>query len=102
MNLRHPPAEGLPCSEPLTVFSSETIMTKTTFWRYLRPALAALGLSTLVAGGGLREDEIDCEQAAAHLEECCPGFHAGAVLRCEYDDGCGIILPDLSIDDSQC
>ena len=77
-------------------------MNKTKLWRYLRLALAALGLSTLMADGGLREDEIDCEQAVAHLQECCPGFARTETLQCEYNDGCGTIDPALSIDQSLC
>src|SRR5262249_2143923 len=68
---------------------------------WIRAALACLGLSTLIAGGGLRQDELDCEEAVAHLQECCPNF-AGATLACEYSDGCGVTEPALSIDESHC
>src|SRR5205807_2031037 len=37
--------------------------------RWLRAGIACLGLSTLIAGGGLRQDELDCEQAVAHLQD---------------------------------
>jgi hypothetical protein len=75
---------------------------KTKKWRFLRLALAALGLSTLMADGGLREDEIDCEQAVAYLQQCCPEFSQNETLQCEYSDGCGVTQPALSIPESQC
>jgi hypothetical protein len=69
--------------------------------RWIRTAIACLGLSTLIAGGGLRQDELDCEQAVAHLKECCPDF-VGATIACEFSDGCGTTDPALSIDESHC
>jgi hypothetical protein len=77
-------------------------MNTTKRWRLLRFALAALGLSTLVASGGLREDEIDCEKAVAYLQGCCPGFAQSETLACEFVDGCGVIDPALSISQSEC
>jgi hypothetical protein len=55
-----------------------------------------------MASGGLREDEVDCEQAVAHLDECCPGFSWGSTLRCEYVGGCGSTVPGLTVEESQC
>ncbi len=77
-------------------------MNKTRRWGLLRLALAALGMSTLMADGGLREDEIDCEEAVAYLQQCCPGFAQTETLQCEYFDGCGVIEPAISIPASQC
>jgi hypothetical protein len=71
-------------------------------WRFLRFALAALGLTALMADGGLREDEIDCEEAVAHLQACCPGFTQTETLQCTYSDGCGVVEPAISIPQSQC
>src|ERR1700761_6019438 len=70
--------------------------------RWLRRAVAVLGLSTLVANGGLRQDELDCEQAIAYLQGCCPDF-GGATVACSYDSGCGTTVSTaLSIEESQC
>ncbi|MFT3764260.1 MAG: hypothetical protein QM820_01870 [Minicystis sp.] len=68
---------------------------------WIRAVVAVLGLSTLVAGGGLREDELECEQAVAHLQSCCPGFET-AQIRCVYSDTCSLTLPALSIAESEC
>ncbi len=70
--------------------------------RWAMRVVAVLGLSTLVADGGLRQDEIDCEQAVAYLQGCCPDW-AGATVACTYDSGCGSTTETaLSIDQSQC
>jgi hypothetical protein len=71
-------------------------------WRFVRLALVLVGASMLMADFGLREDEIDCEKAVAWLQSCCPGFARAETLRCEYDSGCGVTEPAISISDSQC
>ncbi|WP_394847329.1 hypothetical protein LZC95_07665 [Pendulispora brunnea] len=55
-----------------------------------------------------RGDVISCEEALAHLADCCPGFDPGRV-RCEYnyDEGCAggstqVEHPTLDSDESQC
>jgi hypothetical protein len=51
---------------------------------------------------GIRQDEFDCENAAAHLQECCPGFRA-SMLSCTYSSqGCSTTFPELAIADSDC
>jgi hypothetical protein len=37
--------------------------------------------------GDMREDEFLCEEAHAHLTDCCPGFKTAPGV-CEYVDGC--------------
>jgi hypothetical protein len=70
--------------------------------RWIRRGTAVLGLTALIAGGGLRQDEIDCEQAVSFLQGCCPDW-AGATVSCVQDTGCGTsVSPALSIDESQC
>lgn len=72
-------------------------------WRApVRAAVAVLGMLSLMASGGLREDEVDCEQAVSHLDECCPGFTWASSLRCEYYGGCGTSTPGLSVEESNC
>jgi hypothetical protein len=64
--------------------------------------LLVLALGALVCCVGIREDELLCEEAAAHLASCCPGFDAGA-LGCTYSTGCGTTTyPALGIDQSKC
>lgn len=64
-------------------------------------------LTVLLAGAvvccvGIREDELLCEEAAAHLASCCPGFDVSS-LSCSYNSGCGsTTYPALSIPGSQC
>lgn len=71
-------------------------------WRWIRRSAAVLGLSILVAGGGLRQDELDCEQTVAYLQGCCPDSHTWT-LACVSDRGCGVSTdPVFSIDESQC
>ena len=79
----------------------------------------ALGISLLLACGGsgdekddnnFREDVIECEDALARLEKCCPSFDA-TVVRCQYDyaknTGCGStsvdsVKPAFTTDESHC
>jgi hypothetical protein len=78
-------------------------MKKTKRWSLLRLALAALGLSTLMMDcNGVREDEVDCEQAVAYLQQCCPDFAQSETLQCDYSEGCGVTEPAISIPQSQC
>jgi hypothetical protein len=49
---------------------------------------------------GFREDELECEEAAAHLSACC---NAALDLSCTFvDDSCDSIYPDLSPSESRC
>jgi hypothetical protein len=62
---------------------------------------AVLG-SAVVCCAGIREDELLCEEAAAHLNTCCPGFEVTS-LACTYQSGCGsTTYPALSVAASQC
>jgi hypothetical protein len=73
-----------------------------TAWRWARRALCILGLSALVADGGLRQDELDCEEAVSYLQGCCPDF-GGATVACVHDVGCQTgVETALSIEESQC
>ena len=73
------------------------------------PLVIVLTLSSsLVRGTGFREDEVVCEEAVAHIADCCPDFDPqagpeGARVSCEYDESaCDARLPDLSADESAC
>lgn len=69
-------------------------------WLSLASPLLILFLVT--GAGGLREDELACEEAAAHLQKCCPKFRPQSI-SCQYDTGCGSTeYPSLSTDDSKC
>ncbi len=73
-----------------------------TRWRLLRLPLAVLGVSTLMAHGCLRQDELECERAVAQLEECCQGFAANQAIHCTYSEACGVVTePDISVPYSQ-
>jgi hypothetical protein len=53
---------------------------------------------------GIREDELACEDAVSHLQECCTGFGA-TNIDCTYEPGgCDSSpqYPALSIDESAC
>ncbi len=50
----------------------------------------------------LREDVFLCEDAVAHVQQCCP-FNA-AQVQCTFAEGCGspATTPQLSIDTARC
>ncbi len=54
-------------------------------------------------GFGFREDELQCEEAAAHLQDCCPGLDVSQ-LDCFYHEGCAgeSTGPVLSSDAARC
>ena len=88
-------------SNPLQDFSST---------HPVRFALAIAGIIALVfaCGDALRQDELDCEEAVSHLQQCCPNFDSSEIA-CVYDDhgdqGCNATpptLPDISSSQSQC
>lgn len=67
------------------------------FW-----AASALLLTSFGFANALREDELECEQAVAELEACCPGF-VSAAINCEFSVGCGTTTyPALTLRESQC
>ena len=62
----------------------------------------------LVIGGGIpavqgfREDEVECEETADYLAECCPGFDPGTI-GCTFSRGCtSQTRPVLSPSESRC
>jgi len=68
----------------------------------IMPVVVLLGLGVRrEPQPGLREDEVECEEARAHLIDCCPTF--GSNLACSYVDN-GVCdaptYPDLSSDDA--
>jgi len=69
----------------------------------LRTCLALVaGLLLPLACGLIREDELECEQAVAHLLDCCPGFDARRLV-CMYEGGCGsTVYPSLPLEESKC
>jgi hypothetical protein len=54
-----------------------------------------------LAGGCIREDEFECENAVAHLQQCCAHFDAKAI-ECSYVTGCGTYYPQISAAESRC
>jgi hypothetical protein len=64
--------------------------------------LAFGALSTLTAESGIRKDELRCEEAKKHLQECC-GFDSH--LDCHYyEGGCDEqpTYPQLAVEQSEC
>lgn len=67
----------------------------------LRAALLAWILGPLTCSG-IHDDELSCEQAAAHLRGCCASFDP-ASLRCSASSSCGgNPNPELGLDQSSC
>ncbi len=54
--------------------------------RSLVVALILLSFTVHCVGDGLREDELECERAAVHIAECCPGTRSIG-WACGYIDG---------------
>lgn len=56
------------------------------------------GVFLLASGGpravGFTEGEFECEQAAAHLQGCCPDLDVTAI-NCNEQSGCGEVRPAL-------
>jgi hypothetical protein len=59
----------------------------------------------LVLACAIRQDEFVCEDAAAHLEACCQGFHASNI-DCTYQasQGCNdsTVYPEIDVPQSAC
>jgi hypothetical protein len=69
----------------------------------MRWCLALLALATLTGGFGIDRDELACEQAVAHLADCCPGFDANRWSCVSYSGGCGNgSTPDISVEAGEC
>jgi hypothetical protein len=70
--------------------------------RTRRPILVVgILLGALVCCAGIREDELLCEEAMAHIGQCCPGLDVAAV-DCTYTSGCSTTYPALTVPQSQC
>jgi hypothetical protein len=70
--------------------------------RWRRGFTVSLVVGTLIACSGIRQDEFLCENAVAHLVQCCPGFNANAV-NCQYDQGClDTTYPEVDESQSEC
>ena len=65
---------------------------------HLVVGLLALGSLTC----GIREDELRCEEAVAHLVDCCPGFDAKRVDCYFTPTGCSTTYPVIDIQESRC
>ena len=58
-------------------------------------AAVAIGYGRPHIAEGIGEDELQCEDAMAHLASCCPGFEP-RFHNCSYTDGCPGAVPDLT------
>ena len=66
--------------------------------------LAAIALALLGTrcADGFREDEMDCEEAVAHLESCC-GQMSVAPTACTHESSGGLVTATaLTADESRC
>jgi hypothetical protein len=65
----------------------------------------ALLVGVLFGCAGIREDELACEDAVSHLQECCFGFSASNI-DCTYvqSEGCleSSTYPEITISQSAC
>src|SRR5688572_22243328 len=61
--------------------------------------LLGVFLCSLVVGPGFREDEVSCEEAVAHLDECCPDFDE-TPMNCTYGGDCSSVSTDFTAAES--
>lgn len=64
----------------------------------------AIGVSAALSCTAIHTDELLCEEAAAHVQECCPGVEI-ARINCDYDTGSCVGTthePDLRGDVAKC
>ncbi|HXK18280.1 MAG TPA: hypothetical protein VNG33_10785 [Polyangiaceae bacterium] len=74
-----------------------------TRWAGALVVLALFALGTPAPQAGIRRDEIECEEAVAHLAKCCPGFQPER-YGCDYEDpvGCGDVTePHFNVSKSR-
>jgi hypothetical protein len=73
-------------------------------WSFVEVAALALAVYALSSGApGFRESELACEEAFAHLEDCCPPDALENVDCAWRDQGCGeSVSPNLSVEESRC
>jgi hypothetical protein len=77
---------------------------ETQFGKWIAGASIAIFVGAVgPSRAGFNEQEIECEEAVAHVSECCSEL-AGHQFACTYsDDGCFIdTAPDFDVDDSRC
>jgi hypothetical protein len=75
------------------------------------PFILALiaGIALACSASGIHEDELDCEDAVGHLQQCCPGF-TGQNIYCIHDAVNGCLadgddyaqVPDFTVAQSDC
>jgi hypothetical protein len=65
-----------------------------------RILVAGVALTALTGSFGIDQVEFSCEEAAAHLQECCPAFDPHS-LYC-HSGGCGTPTIDLTQSQSDC
>jgi hypothetical protein len=59
-------------------------------------------IALILSCGEIREDELWCESAVSHLQDCCPTIDPRS-LACVYDSGCGgDTVPSITITASHC
>ena len=69
--------------------------------RSLTLMVALCSSVTLMCATGIDERQLECEEAVARLQECCPDLRISE-LRC-HPEGCdGVTTPTLTLDESKC
>jgi hypothetical protein len=63
--------------------------------------IAVAAIALLFACGDMRQDELDCEEAVSHLQDCCPHFDSSKI-DCTYTSACSTTYPAISIPQSAC
>jgi hypothetical protein len=55
-----------------------------------------------LGGGCIDRRELQCEEAVARIQECCPHVAATAFHCSHYESGCGEVLPEIDVAQSRC
>lgn len=72
-------------------------------WRHgaVLSAVVVLVFACSWACGGIDDNELHCEEAVSHLEECCDGFDARR-FQCDEESTCATREPDFADRASEC
>ena len=68
---------------------------------WTRAAVLGAVVVLVFACGGIDDNELNCEEAVAHLQDCCPGFEPRR-FRCEEETTCNTRTPDFFDRASDC
>jgi hypothetical protein len=67
-----------------------------------RASAIAVVVGVVLGCGGIDDDELLCEEALGHLEDCCPGFDVHRFQCANQADCFNSVTPDVTQEASKC